>query len=250
MVAHTLSSDRYGARVYRGSAAVDSLQVHRTEAAARNARPAAIARPARIENLAVALSSSEPHRDVAVRAQLLAQGAPVARTALLIPNSPKWQRLLQRIAMLGSLASAIPTDVSARVLLASFPPDKTRVEACPSTEHFIRRAHESDLVVVGRRGLPWAPAPLARPVRKLLRRTRTPVLVVGSRPRGAYRSVVVAADLETRVDSALEWARHIAPHASITFLHVHPGLETRLQWAGASTDGVSKRRLAALRSAA
>jgi nucleotide-binding universal stress UspA family protein len=84
----------------------------------------------------------------------------------------------------------------------------------------------------------------------MLRRTRTPVLVVGCGSTGAYRKVVIATDLETDIGPALDWAGNVAPHASITFLHVYRGLfESKLQWAGVPNADILEHRLAAQRTA-
>ena len=151
MVAKTLSSDRYSAAIYRGPAARNSLRVVRAGLGDEDASRAPVTRPARIDDLAVVLSSSEPHRDVAIRAQLLAHTAPVARTALLIARSPTWHRFVPGIAMLRRRRSGPGADVSARVLVASFPPERTRVETCRTAADLIKRANDADLVVVGRR---------------------------------------------------------------------------------------------------
>jgi len=57
--------------------------------------------------------------------------------------------------------------------------------------------------------------------------------------------VVIATDLETDVGPALKWARHLAPHASFTFLHVYRGLfESKLQYADVSNADIAEYRLA------
>jgi nucleotide-binding universal stress UspA family protein len=93
--------------------------------------------------------------------------------------------------------------------------------------------------------------PLSADVRRLLRRARTPLLVVGAKPKGPYRRVVVATDLETDITQALAWARRIAPHATVTLLHVYRGVfEGKLQWAGVPDGEIMNHRLAAQREAA
>jgi nucleotide-binding universal stress UspA family protein len=128
---------------------------------------------------------------------------------------------------------------------------RTGVETCTAADDPVRKGTDSDLVVVGRRRtFPWVLAPLGRYARRLLRRTRTPVLVVGSRPMESYRNVLIATDLETDVAPALSWARHIAPQASFTLLHVYRGLfESKLQYAGVAEADILEHRLAAQRKA-
>jgi len=130
------------------------------------------------------------------------------------------------------------------------PADRTRVEARTEAD-VLREASESDLIIVGRRRtFPWALAPLARYARRLLRRRRTPVLVVGSTLRDSYRNVVIATDLDTDVRPALKWAGRVAPEASVTLLHVYRGLfESKLQYAGVAKADILEHRLAAQRKA-
>ena len=252
MTVQSLSSDRYSASVYRGSAAEDRFRILGCKRPGRNASRAADAPPAKLDGLAVVLSASEPHLDVAVRAQLLAQSADVSRAALLIAKPSLWRRFLHSLPMRRSGSLAPGTDVSLRVLRASLPREGLRVGTCASASDVLRHATDSDLVVVGRRRpTPWACASLARRARRLLRRTRAPVLVVGPRPRGAYRKVVLATDLRTDPGSALEWARLVAPEASIALLHVYRGpFEGSMARAGVAEDAILQHRLEALRRAA
>jgi nucleotide-binding universal stress UspA family protein len=245
MFAKTLSSDRYSSMPYSGWTTQDSSRIARAKDHGENVDRAAGTHPPSINDLLVVVSASEPHWDVAMRAQLVAHETPVCRTVLLTPRSGKWQRFLQRISTLRSRFSEARTDASARVLRASLPAERTRVETCTPAS-VLEHARSSDLVVVGRRRtFPWSLVPLARYARRLLRRTRTPVLVVGSRPKGSYRGVVIATDLETDVGPALKWARHLAPHASFTFLHVYRGLfESKLQYADVSNADIAEYRLA------
>jgi nucleotide-binding universal stress UspA family protein len=252
MYTHTLATDRYRPIAYRSSAARGSSARARAMPHGAEASHAAPTRPASINELLVVLSASEPHRDVALRAQLIARDTAVSRAVLFTPPSPKWQRLAHRIAALRSRIPAFCADMSARILRATFPAQRTHVYARTPARESAARATESDFILVGRRRtFPWSLAPLARYARTLLRRTRTPVLVVGSRPAGAYRNVVIATDLATDVAPALKWARHIAPEASLTFLHVYRGLfESKLQSAGIPSADVLQHRFAARQEAA
>ena len=251
MFAQTVLRDCHRSRDHSASVTAASSGVAREEPCGGNARHAA-RHPATISRLLVLLSASEPHRDVAIRAQLLARDARVSCTVLLTPHSARWQRFVERILALGTELSALGTDISARIVRASLPSDRTESETCTRANQIVRRAEASDLVLVGRRRtFPWTVAPLARYVRRLLRRTRTPVLIVGARPKGAYRNVVIATDFETDVGPALKWARQIAPHASFTFVHVYRGLlEGKLQWIGVPKGEIEEHRRAARREAA
>jgi nucleotide-binding universal stress UspA family protein len=155
------------------------------------------------------------------------------------------------MSKLGRRFAELGTDISARVLRASLSATRTRVETCTPAEGIVTQANKSDLVLVGRRRtFPWFLAPLARYARRLLRRSRAPMLIVGARPTGAYRNVVIATDLATDIRPALKWARHIAPGASFTLLHVYRGLfESKLQWAAVPDKHIFEHRLAAQRQA-
>jgi nucleotide-binding universal stress UspA family protein len=248
MFAHTLP-DYYSSAIHRGPAIHDRPRSARPQ---EHVRDAATPQPANIGDLLVVLSDSEPHRDVALRAQLLARDTPVSRTVLLIPDTSTWQRFIHTISRLGNRLSAFGTGISARILQASFPRERTRVGASAHEDEIVGHAKESDLVIVGRRrAFPWLLAPLSRYVRRMLRRTRTPVLVVGSTPTRAYRNVVIATDLETDIGPALKWVQHVAPQASLTFLHVYRGLfESKLQSAGVPNGDILNHRFDAQRKAA
>jgi nucleotide-binding universal stress UspA family protein len=250
MAVHTLSRDRYSALTLRGPVAADEIDIAGAKRPQRDA--SAHAQPASLDALTVVLCASEPHRDVAVRAQLLVREAAVSRAALLLTKPAAWHRLLHRLPGLRSAADAPDTEVSARVLGAGFSPQRLRIETCAGADAIATNASGSDLVVVGRRRRsPWGLVPLARHARLLLRRACAPVLIVGGPPSGAYRKVIVATDLRTDPGPALQWARRVAPQAPITLLHVYRGpLEGTLALAGAADDDILRHRLDALRKAA
>ena len=219
-------------------------------ARAKSRGHAAVARAGSINDLLVVLSPTEPHRDVAMRAQLLARDAGISHAVLFAPPPAKWQRLARSITVLRSRLAAFGTDVTARILRASFRADRTRLELRTPAEDASARA--TDLFLVGRRrAFPWSLAPLARYARRLLRRSRVPLLVVGPRPAGPYRNVVIATDLATDAGPALKWAREIAPGASLTLLHVYRGpFESKLQWAGVPSAEIRAHRHGAREHAA
>jgi len=143
-------------------------------------------------------------------------------------------------------------ETSLRLLHASCSADRISVEGRKRAGDVVGLANESDLVLVGRRRTSSGfSAPLNADARRLLRRSRTPLLVVGGKPKGPYRRVVVATDLETDITPALAWTRRIAPQATVTLLHVHRGLfEGKLQWAGVPDEQIMNHRLAAQHQAA
>lgn len=252
MYAQTLPSHNDSSGRYQRSARQADSRYARAKGRAENVTHTAGIQPAAINDLLVVLAAHEPNRDVASRAELIARDTSVARTVLLSPDSPKWKRSVDRISNLRSQVFGIDTDIAARIPEGSSRLGRTRIETCTAADHLLREGGEADLVVVGRRRtFPWILAPLARYARRLLRRTRTPMLVVGSRAIESYRNVLIATDLETDIGPALRWARHIAPKASFTFLHVYRGLfESNLQYAGVSDANILEHRLAAQREAA
>jgi CPA2 family monovalent cation:H+ antiporter-2 len=110
----------------------------------------------------------------------------------------------------------------------------------------------SDLVLVDRKQPARFIVPyLGRPARRLLRSARAPMLAVAGMPRGAYRRVVVATDLQTDLGPALAAAKRIAPNATVTLLHVyHVLFEGKLQWAGVPEVDIAEYRVDAQREAA
>lgn len=250
MFAETLFTDRYDSIAYRHSAA-ENGSTARAKTHRENVPRAAGAQPAGIDDLMVVLSASEPHRDVAARAQRLARDSAVSRTVLFTPRLTTWAAFAQRVSTVGTRLSAFGADVSARILRASVPADRVRVETDVPAADAVRPQGGASLVVIGRRrAFPWALFPLARYARRLLRCSRAPMLVVGSRPTGPYRNVVIASDLTTDAGPALKWARRVAPNASFTFLHAYRGLfERKLQWASVPLNDILAHRLAARRGA-
>lgn len=248
MYAQTISSTRYRSTVHRNAASRRAMSSVRSEGATQAAALAAGVQLAPVKHLAVVLSDTEPHRDVALRAQLLTGDATVSRATLLAAG--KRRGFAQWLSTAGSRLLELGADVSARVLRASLPADRTAVEPFTSADA-LRQAQVSDLMLVGRRRkFPWSLAPLARYARRLLRRSRTPVLVVGSRPIGTYRNVVIATDLETDSGPALAWVRRVAPDASLTFLHVYRGVfENELHAAGVPRGQIRAHRSSARRDA-
>jgi nucleotide-binding universal stress UspA family protein len=126
------------------------------------------------------------------------------------------------------------------------------METCARPADVLRLANSADLVVAGRRRrFKGLLAPLGADVRRLLRRSRTPLIVVGDKPKESYRRVVVATSLETDIAPALAWTRRIAPYAGITLLHVYRGLfEDKLRSAGVPAEQIMSHRVAARYEAA
>lgn len=78
---------------------------------------------------------------------------------------------------------------------------------------------------------------LGRTVDRLLRRARTPLLVVKDRPRGPYRHIVVATDFSDSSRHALEAAARFFPEQKLTIFHAYDA-----PMSGLMTDSASYRR--------
>jgi nucleotide-binding universal stress UspA family protein len=201
-----------------------------------------------IEQLLGMLSPHEPHQDVAIRAQLLASQASVRRAVILTRPLSESQRVFQQIPLARVNRVMGPNvDTTLRLLHASSAADRISVETPERRADVLTLATGSDLVLAGRRRtFAGLLSPLGADARRLLRRTRTSLLVVGGKPKGPYRRVVVATDLETDITPALAWARRVAPQAAVTLLHIYRGLfEGKLQWAGVPDEQIMNHRLAA-----
>lgn len=77
----------------------------------------------------------------------------------------------------------------------------------------------------------------------LARKSKAPLLVAKSRPRGAYRNVVVATDFSEGSSSALETALKFFPEADITLFHAY-----HVTFDGLADDKMAVRHAAASRA--
>lgn len=254
MLSQTLPLERSGlAADPKPSTMVHGSTIARGSAPRDDVTRAVRSQPATINQLLVMLSPRERHQEVATRAQLLASEASVRRAVVLTRPRLESRRFLPWMSLPDLNRVVRPhIDTSLQLLRASCPADRISIEIRERQSDLLTLANASDLVLVGqRRTRRWLLAALGRDARRLLRRSDTPVLVVGRKPKGPYRRVVVATDLETDVTAALAWARRVAPQASVTLLHVYRGLfESKLQWAGVPDQQIMEHRLEAQREAA
>ena len=253
MSSQTLPVERVRSRTAPGRSTI----VDRSRAISGRALRVDAARETRrqpaIERLLVMLSPHDGHHDVATRAQLLGSGASVRRAVILTSGLSECQRVFRQIPLSRRNRAVGPdVDTTLRLLNASSLADRISVETRERAADVRRLATESDLVLAGRRRtLAGLFTPLGTDARRVLRRTRTPLLVVARKPQGPHRRVLVATDLETDISPAIAWARRVAPEAAVTLLHVYRGLfEGKLQGAGVPEQQIMSHRLGAQQEAA
>ena len=188
-----------------------------------SAIPAIGSAASNIDRLLVMREFESRNRDLVERAGLLASAAEVRRAVLL--GFALEDAALLRDAGIGSVRVSTPSTLRDAIALAN----------------------ESSLVLTARRSTaPGLRSPLGRNARHLLRRSRTPLLIAGRTPLGAYTRAVIATDLETDLGAALAWTKRIAPSGSATLLHVYHGLfEGRLLWAGVPDEAIARHRVVA-----
>lgn len=99
-------------------------------------------------------------------------------------------------------------------------------------------ANGSELIVTGIASHePPGQFTLGRTVAKVLRRTRSPVLVVRDRPRAPYANIVVAIDFSDSSRHALEAAAHLFAPVRLTVFHAYDA-----PMSGLLTDPASYRK--------
>ena len=127
----------------------------------------------------------------------------------------------------------------------------TRVEMGDVVRRIAQLADEDTLVVVGARGQSsLRDLLLGSTAERLLGRARGAVLVVKSAPRGPYRNVIAALDLQDGSGSVLDAALRVARSASVTATHAYDvPFEGTLYRAGIERDVVERHRGDALRLA-
>lgn len=112
-------------------------------------------------------------------------------------------------------------------------------------------AVNADLVVLGSHGEGFLQGLLlGSTASRLVRKSRTPVLVVKNPCQKNYRRVLVAVDLSPASLTALRLARQIAPDAEINLLHVYEvPFEAMLHYASVDAETIEQYRREALEQA-
>lgn len=105
-------------------------------------------------------------------------------------------------------------------------------------------SHEVGLVVVGAHGSGFLQRMLlGSTASRLLRKSRTPVLVVKQEPRGSYRRALVPLDFSPCSLQSIRLARQVAPQADLLLLHVFDvPFEGKMQFAGVDAGLVDQYR--------
>ncbi len=105
-------------------------------------------------------------------------------------------------------------------------------------------SHDVGLVVVGAHGSGFLQRMLlGSTASRLLRKSRTPVLVVKQEPRGPYRRVLVPLDFSRGSLLAIRLVRQVAPQADLLLLHVFDvPFEGKMQFAGVDAELVAQYR--------
>jgi len=105
-------------------------------------------------------------------------------------------------------------------------------------------AEAFDMLVVGARGQTKRHRlALGTTSRALLRAHSEPVLVVREAPVGPYRRVLVAVDFSEYSETALAWARTLAPSAALNLVHVFDNPSPRsASYVRVSHEGLAKFR--------
>lgn len=118
-------------------------------------------------------------------------------------------------------------------------------------EELLKATETADLVVLGARGeSTLKDALLGTTAERVLRKSRTPSLVVKSIRRSDYQVVIVPVDFSAHSAAALRAAQRIAPTAQVNVLHAfNAPFEGKLRIAGVSEEELNICRIEARKSA-
>ncbi|HEU4600969.1 MAG TPA: universal stress protein [Steroidobacteraceae bacterium] len=108
-------------------------------------------------------------------------------------------------------------------------------------DEMIAAGSSADLMVLGPRGInPLRDLLLGSTAERIARMVERPMLVVKQDPGIAYENVLVPVDFSDYSLPALQFARALAPDATLHILHaIHGSLERTLRGAGVSDAGVA-----------
>jgi nucleotide-binding universal stress UspA family protein len=124
---------------------------------------------------------------------------------------------------------------------------EAKVVVGKSKDKILETSAEFDLLVLGAHGKhPLRDFAIGTTAERLLRQSRTPVLVVRHKPEQVYQRILVATDFSAHAQKALAFANQIAAEAEIHLAHVFESFyEGQLLYAGISDETVSEYRIKA-----
>ncbi|HEU4654293.1 MAG TPA: universal stress protein [Steroidobacteraceae bacterium] len=108
-------------------------------------------------------------------------------------------------------------------------------------DEMIAAGANADLMVLGPRGVnPLRDLFLGAAAQRIARMVERPMLVVKQDPTIAYENILVPVDFSDYSLPALQFARALAPRATVHILHaIHGSIERTLRGAGVSDEGVA-----------
>lgn len=190
------------------------------------------------------------HR-AARRAGLLARAHGAALELLHVMDTPAAGRWYRSEETLGVVQRKVAED--ARAALASLAEDISKASGVESTQtisegetikEILAAGSRADLLVLGPRGLnPVQDFLLGSTAERIARRVARPLLMVKQDPGSAYDQVLVPVDFSEYSQPAIEFARALAPRASIRVYHaLECPFEGRLHGAGVSNEAIDAYR--------
>jgi nucleotide-binding universal stress UspA family protein len=119
-----------------------------------------------------------------------------------------------------------------------------RLETGGVVDAVLAAAAGVDLLALGAQGVhPMRDFAIGSTAQRLLRRTRTPVLVVKRKPRGPYRRVLVAVDFSPHSAKAFAYGHAVAPRAALNLVHFFEvPFEERMRYASVGDEVIHEYR--------
>jgi nucleotide-binding universal stress UspA family protein len=194
-----------------------------------------------LESLLIATDFSPEARHAAQRGARLAKEAGATRVALMhvlgaAPEGFERQVAAQAERALAELAAQLGPLAGITV--------EPRLARGSAVDRLAEAGSAFSLIVAGARGEdPLFDLALGRTSERLIRRSKRPVLLVKSEPRGPYARVLAAVDFSPPSQAAALLAARLAPGASLELAHAFESeFESTLRFAGAADDQVALYR--------
>ncbi len=209
-------------------------------------------------SLLATIDFSADSRNAAYRAALLAAELRSALKLLHVVDETSLKAVRELIrshddaeAKLISYAQHSLDEVRSEVIEKTQVAAISRVTIGRVLEEIISAAEQSDLLVLGARGLnPLRNLLIGMTVDRVLQIYKKPMLVVKKPPKESYRRVLVPIDFSTHSVAALKMAMLIAPNAKVWIIHVYVApFDGRLWSAGVLNDEMEKYRVEARQQA-